>query len=364
MKRRRFSGAILIALTALAGACNPRVAADVACLSGEDQSYTTIRPCLRDLNFVLSSADIWQAVEPLTVILENPAQIHDPITRSLAADLLGKISSQLQAFISQEKRRDGASTCCQGVADAILGVFSGVQLFFYYNFDSGQGRPFPTCLFRIDFDPINRMASQLPIGDNAALDPVVLDPLFDRTTASGSTAERYDKIMNAIENYAKLNAATAAHELAHALGVSIGSEDPDEDENQWPPQGAFGGYPTAFPGFTDSVVVVVDAHLYLRGYEPYGYFPGSAFNVLDSGQWSYPGLINTNTGYTSFEKSYLLQKTFYLDDDEFPGYGCYGSTSFPSLPPQCFIDSVPNPTPSCPQNNPQWYYCIDQSPIP
>jgi len=105
MKRPRFLGAILIAMTALAGACNPRVAADVACLSGEDQSYITIRPCLRDLNFVLSSADIWQAVEPLTIILENPTQIHDPITRSLAADLLGKISSQVQAFISQEERR-------------------------------------------------------------------------------------------------------------------------------------------------------------------------------------------------------------------------------------------------------------------
>ena len=114
-----------------------------------------------------------------------------------------------------------------------------------------------------------------------------------------------------------------------------------------------------------------DAHLYLRGYEPYGYFPGSAFNVLDSGQWSYPGLINTNTGYTSFEKSYLLQRTFYLDDDEFPGYGCYGSDGFAERPLQCTYEPPTQTCPACPITDPypcpsisSWYYCIDQVPIP
>jgi len=236
-------------------------------------------------------------------------------------------------------------TSCEGNVALMVGQFVFGINFLYYNFPGGS--QYTSHLFRIHFDPINRMYSLpecnvygagpvqcLPIGEHP-LDTTVLDPTFDRTQYSANSPEtkRFDQIMRAIEGYALQNGTLAAHEIGHSVGVAVGKETVYWPPPSYPPYYAFGGYKNNKVGETITNPVFPDStlyHLYLRSYEPYGYFQGSAASIMDSGKLGYNNTQNPNTAFTSFDKAYLRQRTFYLED-AWPHYEC----ADPSCVDQC-----------------------------
>jgi hypothetical protein len=94
----------------------------------------------------------------------------------------------------------------------------------------------PSDPFRYTFDRLIGLRGGTPVGVSP-LDPVILDPLFDRANASPDELERYTLVTGGIEIFARLTAYVAAHELGHGLGAAA---------DDAPPEGLYGGMPQFF----------------------------------------------------------------------------------------------------------------------
>jgi len=181
--------------------------------------------------------------------------------------------------------------------------------------------------YRLVFDKISPLAGDtLPIGKKNC-DPIVLDPLFDRTRASGACALRYDEIMKAIEGFSNNLAVVTAHEMGHSLGLA----NIETTTNPWPPMSSFGGNAkigaTPYYIFPNILAIADDiggGHISTINFEKYGFFPGSGTNIMDSANvGGFEAVMSPITGLTTYDKAYLLNRTIYLVDSESSWFSYY-----------------------------------------